>query len=228
MRDHGWWPYLGPYGLFLLLVEIGGRLPESFAGFMLVLKVCGPGGLFAWFYLSGRYPELRGYRPKGHQLLADIAWGIAIAILWTAPFLVFAGLPGPGPDDGFDAAIFGTGREGAAYLVRGIGFFAVTPFVEELFVRSFLIRFVDVYRNRDDFRKVPMARYSVWSFWVTVAWFTFSHVPWEWGVAFAAGILFNLLLYRRGHIAAPVIAHAVANAAIFFGVLTGLLPQGFL
>jgi CAAX prenyl protease-like protein len=219
---------LAPYGLFLLLVEVSGRLPESFAGVMLAVKVGVPGALFAWFYASGRYPELRGYRPERSQLFADVAWGLAIALLWTVPFLLFAGLPGPGPEDGFNAGVFGNGRDGLAYLIRGFGFFAVTPFVEELFVRSFLIRFVDVYQSRGDFRKVPMARYSVWSFWVTVAWFTFSHVPWEWGVAFAAGILFNLLLYRRGHIAAPIIAHAVANASIFCGVLSGILPRGFL
>ncbi len=228
MKDHGWWPYLAPYGLFLILVEIGSRLPETLAGVMLAVKVAVPGALFVWFWRSGSYPELRGYRPSAAEAASDVGWGIGIAALWTVPIVMVSALPGPEPDSGFDAGVFGSDREVWAYLVRGIGFVLVTPFVEELFVRSFLLRFVDVYKSRGDFRDVPMARYTPWSFWVTVAWFTFSHVPWEFGVAFAAGIAFNLLLYRRGHIGAPILAHIVANGAIFAAVMVGAVPRGFL
>ena len=36
---------------------------------------------------------------------------------------------------------------------------------------------------------------------MTLAWFTLSHVPWEWWVAAPTGALFNLWLYRRGRLA---------------------------
>ena len=71
------------------------------------------------------------------------------------------------------------------------------------------------------FRKVPIARFTWRSFGITVVWFTFSHVPWEWGVAFAGGILFNLWLYHRGHLGAVVVAHAAANIAIWCVVVLG-------
>ena len=61
-REHGWWPYLAPYGAFLLLVEFAARAPESFAIPALALRVLVPGALLLWFWRAGRYPELRGYR----------------------------------------------------------------------------------------------------------------------------------------------------------------------
>jgi uncharacterized protein len=220
-REHDWWPYLGPYGLFLILVEVGGRVPEELAGVLRVLRVALPGLLVLWFARKGRYPELRGYRPGAAGLASDVAVGLAIAALWMGPFLLFPALERPDAAEGFDAGIFGPGREGFAYALRLVGFGLVTPFVEELFVRSFLIRLVDVVDTHMDFRRVPMARFAWRSFLVTVAWFTFTHVPWEWPVALVAGVLFNLWLYRRGHIGAVIVAHAVANGALWLAVVLG-------
>lgn len=220
-RDHGWWPYLGPYALFLVLVEVGGRVPPDLAGVLLLAKVALPGALLAWFAVRGELPELRGYRPRAGELAADLGCGLLIAALWMGPFLLFRDLPRPDPSEGFDATVFGPGREAAAYAVRLLGFAAVTPFVEELFVRSFLIRLVDVVETSMDFRRVPIARFTWRSFVVTVVWFTLTHVRWEWVVAPVAGVLFNLWLYRRRHLGATIVAHAAANAAIGLAVLLG-------
>jgi CAAX prenyl protease-like protein len=225
-RDHGWWPYLGPYGLFLILVELASRTPDSIAGWMLVVKAIGPAALLIAFASRGAYPELRGYRPGATGLLADIFMGLAIAALWMAPFVllpdVIARLPEmlqPDPREAFDPGGYPPLGPDATLAVRLLGYAAVTPFVEELFVRSFLIRLVDVLPSGRDFRNVPIATFTLSSFSITVFWFTFSHVPWEWLVALPTGILFNLWLYRRRHIAAVVVAHAVANAAIWIAVV---------
>lgn len=219
-RGHGWWPYIGPYGLFLVLVEVGRRVPESAAGAMLVAKVALPAALLVYFAAKGRYPELRGYRP-GARLLLDLAAGLGIAALWLAPYLIFESLPRGEPGSGFDASVFGEGGESLALAVRLFGFALVTPFVEELFVRSFLLRYVDVFDTGRDFRDVPIARFAWRSFLFTSVWFTLTHVPWEWIVAAPTGVLFNLWLYHRGHIGAPIVAHAVANGAIGAAVLLG-------
>ncbi len=227
-RDHGWWPYLGPYGAFLILVEIGNRVPESVTGWMLVVKVLVPAALVASFAARGRYPELRRYRPGAAGFAGDVGIGLLIAALWTAPFVLLpdaiAGLPEllrPDPTEGFDPAGFPPLGPDAVLAVRLLGYAAVTPFVEELFVRSFLIRLVDVVQSGRDFRQIPIATFTWPSFAVTVVWFTFTHVPWEWIVALPTGILFNLWLYRRKHIGAVVVAHAVANGAIWAAVVLG-------
>ena len=220
-RAHGWWPYLGPYGLFLILVEVQGRVPESLEPWVFVLRVLLPGLWILWFFRHGALRELRGYRPGAAGLAGDVLCGVAIAALWMGPFLLFSSLPRPAPSEGFDAGIFGPGRETLALGVRLFGFAVVTPFVEELFVRSFLIRLVDVVDGDMNFHKVPIARFTWRSFLVTVFWFTFTHVTWEWGVAAVAGVIFNLWLYHRRHLGSVIVAHAVANASLWFAVVLG-------
>jgi CAAX prenyl protease-like protein len=137
------------------------------------------------------------------------AW---IAALWMGPFLLLPELQRPAPSEGFDAALFGPGREALALAVRLVGFAGVTPFMEELFVRSFLIRLVDVIDGDMNFRKLPIGRFTWRSFIVTVVWFTFTHVSWEWVAAWQASL--QPWLYRRGFIGAVIVAHAVASRAL--------------
>ena len=219
--SHGWWPYLGPYGLFLIIVEIESRAPESWGWWLLLLRVALPGAWLLAFAAQGALPELRGYRPRAAELAQDVLCGLVIAALWMGPFLLFPSLPRPAPSEGFDATLFGAGRESLALAVRLVGFAGVTPFMEELFVRSFLMRLVDVIDGDMNFRKLPIGRFAWRSFVVTVLWFTFTHVPWEWGVATLAGVLFNLWLYRRRQMGALIVAHATANAALWLAVVLG-------
>ena len=216
---HGWWAYLGPYGLFLILVEIGGRLPAELAGWWLLVKVALPGLLLLHFVRRGELPELSGYRPGAGGFVLDVAVGVLIAVLWVGPFLVFPELPRADAGDGFDPDQLGAGLRPLVLGVRLLGFAGVTPFIEELFVRSFLIRYVEVFRSGGDFRRVPIAYFSWASFGVTVVWFVFTHVSWEWPVALVAGVIFNLWLYRRRHIGSVIVAHAAANAAIWCWVV---------
>jgi CAAX prenyl protease-like protein len=218
---HGWWPYLGPYGLFLILVEIQGRVPDTLEPWIFLLRILVPGLWLFAYYRRGELPELRGYRPGAAGLASDVLCGIVIAALWIGPFLLFPSLPRPEPSEGFDATIFGPGREALALAARLVGFAIVTPFMEELFVRSFLIRLADVVDTDMNFKKLPIARFTWRSFLVTVFWFTFTHVQWEWAVAWTAGVIFNLWLYRRGHIGSVVVAHAAANASLWLAVVLG-------
>jgi CAAX prenyl protease-like protein len=204
---------------FLLLVEVGGRAPESAAGVFLALRVLVPGALVLGYALRRRYPELSGFRADARVLL-DIGVGLLGAALWVAPFLCFDALR---PDTaGLDAeSYFGPGGVTLALALRAIGYAAVTPFVEELFVRSWLLRFADVFRSRRDFRDVPIARFSPLSFVVTVLYFVFSHQSWEWGVMLVWTLLTMAWFYRRRHIVPLIAVHAVTNGAIFAFVLLG-------
>ena len=211
-RDSGWAPYWAPFLSFMLLVEIGGRAPEHMAGVFLALKVVVPGCLVLWYGLRGRYPELRGMK-RDAAILLDIGVGLLGALLWVAPFIWFDGLR---PEEGgFDRFLLGEEHVGLALALRGFGYACVTPFVEELFVRSWLLRYIDVFDQRKDFRKVPIARFTPRSFLVVVGFFVFTHVPWEWGVMLGWTLLTMAWFYHRGHILPLVIVHAVTNGAIF-------------
>ncbi len=91
----------------------------------------------------------------------------------------------------------------------------MTPFVEELFVRSWLLRFIDVAETRRSFRSVPIARFSPRSFAIVTLYFVLSHAIWEWGVMLAWTLLTMAWFYRRKHVAPLVLIHAVTNGAIF-------------
>ena len=214
LTGYGWAPYWFPMLAFLGLVELGGRLPDGGGLGLLGLKVALPGGLVFWYAARGRYPELRGLGPSSGIAL-DVLVGLLGAALWVAPFLLFDGLRPEGA--GFDAGAYGAA--GWALALRGLGYALVTPFVEELFVRSWLLRFLDVFDTREDFRKVPIARFRWRSFVLTTLYFVFSHQSWEWGVMAGWTLLTMAWFYHRRSLMALVVAHAVTNGAIFLFVL---------
>ncbi len=201
-----------PFFGFLLLVSFGANLSEATQPAWLVVKVAVPGGLFLWFALRGAYPELRGFRFSARGVAADVGIGLLGAAVWVAPYLVFDSLrPEPG---GFDVELFGAGREWLALAVRGIGYALVTPFVEELFMRSWLLRYAEVFDRSTDFRDVPIAHFSWRSFTIVVLFFMASHLPWEWWVMSIWTVGTMLWFYHRKHIVSLIVVHAVTNAAI--------------
>jgi CAAX prenyl protease-like protein len=227
--DHGWWPYLLPYLGFMLSGEIGGRLPESWAPAMLVVGPAVPAALIYYFYRQGRYPELRDFGPHAGRLWQDVLVGLALTVVWMAPLLlgvdvflgehVWGAFGPPEPGSGFDRQQWGEGMEPLVLAIRFAGFACVTPLFEELFIRSFVMRYAEVFDSGEDFRRVPIAHYTRKSFWVATVVFTAAHLPWEWIVAVPWVVLSSWWFYRRGHLGAVIAVHAVTNAAILLFVL---------
>ena len=204
---------------FLVVAELSTRLPESAAPLALVIRVAAPGGLLLYFLARGRYPELRGWKPTPGSLAGDTAIGLLGTALWMGPFLLFPSLR---PDEpGFDPEQLGASALGLTLTIRAVGYAIVTPFIEELFVRSWLLRFLVVFNTRGDFRKVPIGRFTWTSFLITTAYFVGSHLPWEWGVMLAWTLLTMGWLYYRRHIASLVLVHAVTNGSILAIVALG-------
>ncbi len=229
-QDHGWWAYWGPLMSFLVLGEIAGRFPESVQPAFLPLKVAVPGLLFAYFFfVRGAYPELRTYKPGVPWLLFDFAVGVLGGALWMAPYIaalqvdppawqVLPEFMQPDPSDGFDRAQLGESLVWLTLLLRFIGYAIVTPFAEEVFIRSWLMRFAEVFDREVDFRRIPMAHFTWRSFWIVVVFFTVSHVPWEWPVAVPWIVLTQLYFYWRKELGALVALHAGSNAGILLFV----------
>lgn len=236
---YGFWPYLAPYTAFVVLAQFSDRFPDSWWLPMLAIRPLVPAALIVFFYRRGMYPELRGFAAHARGAPLDIALGIASGLLWMAPFVVaptavgealgsielplLGGTPWPDTSDGFDAARAGAQFATLALALRGFGYVMVTPVFEELFIRSFVMRFADVYDTRRDFRDVPIARYTARSFWLVTLFFTLGHVFWEYWVAIPWVMATNWWFYRRGHIGAVILLHAAANATI---LLTAILAAG--
>jgi hypothetical protein len=101
-------------------------------------------------------------------------------------------------------------------IIRLLGSILIAPIIEELFTRDFLIRFlVNPY-----WKKVKVGTYTFPSFIITVLFFGFSHGRWVAGLV--AGVLFNLLLYKKKDVGKCIFAHMIANFLLsVYIIITG-------
>jgi CAAX prenyl protease-like protein len=212
-----WLPYFGPMIAFALVLQAGDYVPASATLGLMAARVLVPVAVFVYFLRLGSYPELKGFSLTGGNL-ADIAVGLGVAALWMTPYLLWPSLR-PDPSEAFAAGAAGEGLRTAMLALRFAGFVLVTPFIEELLVRSYLLREAEVYNSTQSFRSIPVGKFAWTGFVVTLVWFTLTHLQWEWPVAAATCVIYNLWLYRRRHIGALILAHAVTNAALFAAVV---------
>jgi len=96
---------------------------------------------------------------------------------------------------------------------RVFGAVVVVAFMEEIFWRGFLIRWID----DNNFKRVPIGTFSWKSFGFTVVFFGLEHN--QWLVGMFCGALYNWLCYRRKDLFSCVLAHATSNAALAAWVL---------
>ncbi len=89
--------------------------------------------------------------------------------------------------------------------IRLFGAAVVVPIMEELFWRSFLIRWV----INPDFEKVPIGTFTLASCAATVVLFGLEHQLWLAGMM--AGAAYNVLLYKTGRLWPCILAHATTN-----------------
>ena len=99
------------------------------------------------------------------------------------------------------------------WVIRIIGFVVVTPIIEEVFTRGFLIR----YLVDQNWRNVAVGKFTWLSFVITVLFFGLSHGKWLAGLA--AGILLNLLYYRSKSVGSCIVAHGIANLLLLIFLL---------
>jgi len=93
-------------------------------------------------------------------------------------------------------------------LSRIAGAVLVVPLMEELFWRSFLLRYI-IDKNFDS---VQIGTFTWGSFLISAVLFGLEHNYIFAGIM--AGLFYNLLLYRTRSLAQSVLAHAVTNLAL--------------
>jgi CAAX prenyl protease-like protein len=134
-----------------------------------------------------------------------IGGGAAIGALWIAldGVLVFGDSPGPfaplRPDGSHDLPLLGA---------RLLGFVVFVPLVEELFWRSFLMRWID----RREFLSADPRRSSGMALAVTSILFALEHHAWLPGLA--AGLVYGTVYRRTGNLRAAIASHATSNAVL--------------
>lgn len=161
----------------------------------------------AWLWQ--RYGELHrvheALRPLRGVLLA-VAAGLVVFVLWvqlTAPWMRLGE-----PATTFVPVDDGGRLQWPLIALRCAGAVLVVPLIEELFWRSFLMRWLD---RRDFLAQRPQAT-TAFALLASSAVFALGHDLWL--AAFVAGLVFGALYRHTGQIWHAVLAHAVANAAL--------------
>ncbi|MGI9470672.1 MAG: CPBP family glutamic-type intramembrane protease [Rubripirellula sp.] len=214
---HGWIPYVAPMFAFLLLVELSGRIGAGYEMPMLIARVATPLALLVFFRMRGAYSELCFRITR--LSYADLVVGILLAGLWIVPYLVIPSIRPSVDNSVFDPSIAGPAMVPAVWVIRMLGFACVTPVMEELFMRSFLMRYADAFDTDADFRKLPIGKFTWRSFLVVIGVFIATHVSWEWWVMVPWAILTNLWFYYRKDLFAIVVVHAATNATILLSAI---------
>lgn len=196
-------PYVVPFALFGLLSYLGPVLSISGAVTYPVKMV-----LVAACLL--RFRKAWGKEIKPELDWAAIGAGVLVFFIWILPESVLPQVTA----SRFNPYAYASGGWALLLIaVRLAGAVLVVPLMEELFWRSFALR----YLIRDDFRKVPMGSFSRFSFIVVSIAFGFAHERWLVGIV--AGVFYALVLYRSKNLFSPILSHAVTNLLLAIYVL---------
>lgn len=210
VRRRPWLPYVAPFAFFMLFTGIGQYLPST-AHIIYEIKTITVGFLLFLFRDAYRH-DLAG-RFDLYTLTESVAAGLIVLAVWI---LSDDFLPTLGTPSGFNPGSFGlpAGQEIVAAGFRIFGAAAVVPVMEELFWRSFLMRYlIDA-----DFEAVPLGAFSWFSFLVVMIFFGLEHFRVVQGLV--AGAVYGLLVIRQKDLKGAMVAHGVTNLGLGIYVLT--------
>lgn len=159
------------------------------------------------FHFRKRYTELNFKDLRSlPTTLAISGVGLLVFVLWINMEWTIGSSATP---QGFNPMTFPDGViRNSMIFFRIAGAVLVVPLMEELFWRSFLIRYI----TDSDFESVPIGTFTWASFLLTVVLFGTEHNFIYAGMM--AGAAYNLILYKTRSLAQCVLAHAVTNLAL--------------
>jgi CAAX prenyl protease-like protein len=128
--------------------------------------------------------------------------GVVVFFIWVLPEGLYPQI-GHSEFNPFDQA----NGNGVYVLIafRVVGASLIVPIMEELFWRSFALRFC----VRSDFKSLPLGHFSWSSFILISLLFGFEHHRWLVGIF--AGMIYAGVLYRRKNLFDPILSHAITN-----------------
>jgi uncharacterized protein len=215
-------PYIAPFAAFVGLLWLVSVL--ALPGWIVqAVMIIVPAAIL----IAPLVADIRPGHPLAGRARSDISFavrqwgsstllGILVFVIWIGPDLVFPhyrgywlftnSFTGAGPA--------GTGAPPSAalrghpwlLLLRTIRASAIVPAVEELFWRSWMMRWL----IREDFLSVPLGAWAPRAFWIVAVLFASEHGPY-WDVGLAAGVLYNWWMLRSRSLGDLILAHAVTN-----------------
>ena len=197
-----------PFAAFMALLALRGYLPAGLgldARWLYGAQTLIVAALLAWYWRG--YGELvRQTLPDAREAGRAVATGIAVFALWVqldAPWMQLGNATAPFvPLDATGQPVW------PLIALRLAGAVLVVPVMEELFWRSFLMRWV----QHPGFERVDPQTVGIKAILLSTFIFTLAHTLWL--AAALAGLAYALLYRWSGKLWTAVIAHAVTNALL--------------
>lgn len=198
-----------PFVLFMVLLAVRGNWPEGWTfvdpRWLYAASVVIVSGSLIWFWR--RYQELgRGSGLSLPNWALSIAVGVVVFALWislTEPWMMLGeATAGFVPVDENGELIW------SLVIFRWVGAALMVPIMEELFWRSYLMRWID----KPDFEQVDPGTVSAKAIVLSTVVFTLAHTQWLGAVI--AGLAYAWLYRHTRSLWAPIIAHMVTNGVL--------------
>ena len=210
-----------PFAIFMLFIGseevlrfLNGKglanFPATIHLYLYPFRAVATGLLLAFFwkrYDETRFRDLLRYR----ETLLSVGVGIIVFVLWiNMPWALGASVTPAGYDPTVVSDSF---TRHCLMLIRLLSASIVVPIMEELFWRSFLLRYV----INPDIATVPVGAFSWASFLIGALLFGLEHHQFYAGIM--AGVAYSLLLYRTRSLVLCIVSHGVTNALLGVFVL---------
>jgi CAAX prenyl protease-like protein len=201
-------PRIVPFGIymsFIVVADVLSRFGWQAGDLVWLYPVKVTAVLAALWIYRAQFSELKWQPLAMRDWLEAVTTGIIVLVLWVsldAPWMQIGSPAGYAPfnaDGQIDWLLVACRIAGAALIV---------PVMEELFWRSFLMRWLE----RSDFLTVIPRSVRMFAFCGTAVLFGFEHNLWLAGIV--AGVAYGALYMRSGNLWLPIVAHAVTNGLL--------------
>jgi len=202
-----------PFAVFIVALAVRGAV-DGYTDTRWLYPLQAGASAVALALLWRHYGELRRDRRaaiRPAQWLMSVGLGLLVFVWWvvlTEPWMRVGEPLAPFVPVQADGSL-----QWGLIALRSLGAVLVVPLIEELFWRSFLMRWID---NRDFLAQAPQ-RTSLYALVLSSAVFALGHDMWLAGLL--AGLAFGALYRRTGRIWHAVAAHAVTNLALSIWVV---------
>ncbi len=205
-----WLGYVAPMVVFLVLTYVEGQTSRGYV-WLYIAKVCIVTGMLVAFRATWK----QDIRFEARVLIPALIVGLAVWAEWVLIDPVTPSLSFLGKRVAYDpfTAIHAPGLRALFLAFRFFGLALMVPVMEELFWRSFLLR----YLTDEKFTTVPMGTFSGTAFAIVAVAFGVAHP--EWLAAIICAAAYALLLRQTRSLFACIVAHATTNLALGIYVL---------
>ncbi len=210
-KNRDWLAYVLPMAIFMVITA----LVEPYFLKQFVAIYCAKVILVTASLLATSRVWKPDIKIEGKWIVPGAVVGLVIIWLWFAldPYTPHLAILGKRTEYNPFQEIGSPAVRTVFLAFRFFGLVVTVPFMEEIFWRSFLIRYI----TKENFQQVPMGTFSVGAFAFVGIGFALAHPEWL-AALICAALLAGLLQWSKS-LWACIVAHAVANLALAIFVL---------